>query len=69
VLCDDCDKGFHWWCVGLEGIPAGNWYCSGCRPAAGASTTPAEGATGTHTLTSQHQPHRTLSRIHTNSQW
>ena len=41
VLCDGCDKGFHWWCLKLQGIPEGDWYCSGCRPATDASI-PAE---------------------------
>ena len=43
VLCDGCDKGFHWWCVKLESLPEEeHWYCSGC-PATDASI-PAEQA-------------------------
>jgi hypothetical protein len=50
VLCDGCDKGFHWWCLKLQGIPEGDWYCSGCRPATDASI-PAEQAAPQPTAT------------------
>ncbi|KAL9273998.1 PHD and RING finger domain-containing protein [Drosera capensis] len=35
LLCDICDSPAHTYCVGLSReVPAGNWYCDGCRPAA-----------------------------------
>uniref|UniRef100_A0A1I7TLS5 PHD finger protein 10 n=1 Tax=Caenorhabditis tropicalis TaxID=1561998 RepID=A0A1I7TLS5_9PELO len=27
VFCDSCDRGFHWYCVGLKGMPRGGWMC------------------------------------------
>jgi len=39
LLCDgiaedgkgSCDAGYHYDCVGLSGIPEGNWYCPKCE--------------------------------------
>ncbi|XP_020276719.1 increased DNA methylation 1-like isoform X2 [Asparagus officinalis] len=31
LLCDHCPSAFHPDCVGLEGVPEGNWYCASCR--------------------------------------
>ncbi|GMI36573.1 hypothetical protein TeGR_g8220, partial [Tetraparma gracilis] len=28
ILCDGCDGEFHLGCVGLKGVPKGNWYCA-----------------------------------------
>lgn len=30
MFCDKCDRGYHAYCVGLKGIPDGNWECSNC---------------------------------------
>ena len=30
LLCDGCDRGFHTACVGLAGVPAGDWFCTAC---------------------------------------
>ena len=30
LLCDTCDAPYHTYCVGLERVPTGNWYCAGC---------------------------------------
>ncbi|KAI9801086.1 MAG: hypothetical protein M1833_002954 [Piccolia ochrophora] len=30
LLCDGCDAGYHTYCVGLESVPAGHWYCEEC---------------------------------------
>ncbi|OMJ95039.1 hypothetical protein SteCoe_1744 [Stentor coeruleus] len=31
LLCDNCDKGFHTFCIGLERIPyLEYWFCSQC---------------------------------------
>ena len=31
LLCDACDVGSHTYCVGLERVPNGRWYCELCR--------------------------------------
>ena len=31
LLCDACDLGAHTYCVGLESVPHGAWYCELCR--------------------------------------
>ncbi|KAJ6133913.1 hypothetical protein N7523_000235 [Penicillium sp. IBT 18751x] len=31
LLCDGCDAPSHLYCVGLDEIPAGSWYCSQCE--------------------------------------
>ena len=33
LLCDDCNKGFHTFCLQppLSAIPAGDWWCRSCR--------------------------------------
>lgn len=31
LICDDCDRSFHTYCLGLDSIPSGaTWYCPGC---------------------------------------
>jgi hypothetical protein len=30
LLCDGCDGAYHTYCVGLDSVPAGNWYCEDC---------------------------------------
>uniref|UniRef100_A0A183T9Z0 PHD finger protein 10 n=1 Tax=Schistocephalus solidus TaxID=70667 RepID=A0A183T9Z0_SCHSO len=32
MFCDRCDRGYHAFCVGLSGIPDGNWECPTCAP-------------------------------------
>nr|CDS18046.1 phd finger protein 10 [Echinococcus granulosus] len=32
MFCDRCDRGYHAYCVGLRGIPEGNWECPTCDP-------------------------------------
>ncbi|MQL80552.1 hypothetical protein Taro_013010 [Colocasia esculenta] len=31
VLCDHCPSSFHLFCVGLEEVPEGKWFCPSCR--------------------------------------
>ncbi|PWY79748.1 hypothetical protein BO70DRAFT_380302 [Aspergillus heteromorphus CBS 117.55] len=31
LLCDGCDAPSHTYCVGLDTIPSGSWYCSRCE--------------------------------------
>ena len=30
LLCDSCPKGGHYRCLGLPGIPEGDWHCEAC---------------------------------------
>ncbi|KAI9803256.1 MAG: hypothetical protein M1825_002047 [Sarcosagium campestre] len=30
LLCDGCDVAFHTYCLGLESVPSGHWYCEEC---------------------------------------
>ena len=32
LLCDGCDNEAHLACAGLRHVPAGEWFCSSCRP-------------------------------------
>merc|ERR1711879_817117 len=29
-FCDRCNLGYHYYCVGLKGVPEGKWYCKLC---------------------------------------
>ncbi|KAJ5371290.1 uncharacterized protein N7496_007382 [Penicillium cataractarum] len=31
LLCDGCDAPSHVYCVGLEDVPSGSWYCERCE--------------------------------------
>ncbi|KAK1291081.1 Histone-lysine N-methyltransferase ATXR5 [Acorus calamus] len=31
VLCDICPRAFHAFCVGLQSVPTGDWYCPYCQ--------------------------------------
>ncbi|KAI0376848.1 hypothetical protein F5Y04DRAFT_196929 [Hypomontagnella monticulosa] len=31
LLCDSCDAPYHTYCVGLETVPRGHWFCMECR--------------------------------------
>lgn len=37
LLCDGCDRAFHCDCLGLPGVPEGDWFCPVCsgRPQGG----------------------------------
>jgi hypothetical protein len=48
LLCDgkcmECDAAAHWFCIGLPGIPNGDWYCAECEAGAnGSAVLEAEG--------------------------
>lgn len=30
IFCDNCDRGYHSYCVGLKEIPKGRWVCTRC---------------------------------------
>ncbi|CAG8059434.1 unnamed protein product [Penicillium salamii] len=31
LLCDGCDKASHLYCLGIDEIPSGEWYCQQCE--------------------------------------
>ncbi|KAE8154740.1 hypothetical protein BDV25DRAFT_147356 [Aspergillus avenaceus] len=31
LLCDGCDAPSHTYCLGLDAVPSGSWYCSRCE--------------------------------------
>ena len=31
LACDGCDAYYHTYCVGLESVPAGHWFCENCQ--------------------------------------
>jgi hypothetical protein len=31
ILCDSCDGGFHLFCIGMQQVPEGNWFCRCCE--------------------------------------
>ena len=31
LFCDQCDRGYHTFCVGLKSLPTGKWECVSCR--------------------------------------
>ena len=33
LLCDRCNHGYHYDCLGLPGIPSGHWFCPSCTQA------------------------------------
>ena len=30
LLCDQCNRGFHTFCLNLRSVPSESWYCPGC---------------------------------------
>lgn len=32
MYCDDCHFQYHTYCVGLQAVPPGDWFCSHCKP-------------------------------------
>ncbi|KAI0443842.1 hypothetical protein F4803DRAFT_549767 [Xylaria telfairii] len=34
LLCDSCDAPYHTYCVGLDAVPRGHWFCLECSEAA-----------------------------------
>lgn len=31
LICDGCDRTFHVTCLGIGGVPGGDWYCPSCE--------------------------------------
>ena len=43
VICDSCDEVFHLMCVGMQGLPTGDWHCESCLSDETASSTSVSG--------------------------
>eukprot|EP00123_Amoebidium_parasiticum_P020660 comp54223_c0_seq1/m.47747 comp54223_c0_seq1/g.47747 ORF comp54223_c0_seq1/g.47747 comp54223_c0_seq1/m.47747 type:complete len:407 (-) comp54223_c0_seq1:570-1790(-) len=44
LFCDECDRGYHTFCIGLKNIPSGRWICDKCGQCASCGkTSPGEG--------------------------
>ncbi|KAJ3331225.1 PHD and RING finger domain-containing protein 1 [Blyttiomyces sp. JEL0837] len=54
ILCDICDGGCHLFCVGLDAVPDGEWYCPNCEGQTGHVQPPAP-AVAPHQPTSVYQ--------------
>ena len=40
VLCDGCEAGAaHTYCLGLDGVPEGDWFCAACASQRGSTGT------------------------------
>jgi hypothetical protein len=35
LLCDGCDASYHTYCIGLDDVPDGSWFCMECRDTLG----------------------------------
>ncbi|KAJ6164809.1 PHD and RING finger domain protein [Penicillium chermesinum] len=60
LLCDGCDAPSHQYCVGLEEIPSGSWYCSQCETQRALGTTPR--GTARTPRTAERRPRRTRAQ-------
>ena len=38
MYCDNCSKLYHTYCVGLQEVPVGHWFCEHCRAARSENT-------------------------------
>lgn len=36
LICDNCDRGYHTYCVDVERVPLSDWYCPSCTEQLGA---------------------------------
>ena len=64
VLCDGCPRGGHFDCLGLDGVPAGDWFCAGCarEPNAAAAVAEKKKKKKTTTTTPKRGPGRPRKR-------
>ena len=64
VLCDGCPRGGHFDCLGLDGVPAGDWFCAGCarEPNAAAAVAEKKKKKTTTTTTPKRGPGRPRKR-------
>jgi len=53
MLCDDCDRGFHTYCLRYRQVPSGSWYCPSCVVNTSNSQTTQTTTAQTTTTTSQ----------------
>ncbi|KOS17004.1 PHD and RING finger domain-containing protein [Escovopsis weberi] len=67
LLCDSCDAVYHTYCIGLDDVPEGDWYCMECahllRLNEEPDTAPASAAAAAETLpTRPHALRRQMPR-------
>ena len=60
ILCDGCDAGFHTYCLDLDSVPAGQWFCPDCT--LNRALEPASGWTRTHSHNASHRRTRAQQR-------
>eukprot|EP00050_Salpingoeca_kvevrii_P000441 m.148356 g.148356 ORF g.148356 m.148356 type:complete len:196 (+) comp10118_c0_seq6:1733-2320(+) len=39
MFCDDCDRGYHTFCLGMNSLPKGRWVCKSCAKCASCGKT------------------------------
>ena len=39
LLCDNCNRGFHTYCLNIRSVPSGSWYCARCARSSTTTTT------------------------------
>ncbi|KAJ5584964.1 uncharacterized protein N7459_004764, partial [Penicillium hispanicum] len=79
LLCDGCDAPSHLYCVGLDEIPSGSWYCATCEtqrllgPAPEVSARPARSterrARRTRAQQRRMQSHNQINSLHWARVW
>ena len=70
LLCDGCDVPSHTYCVGLDGVPSGHWYCDQCdaqRPIGSVSHSPTRQSNSRPERRTRAQQRRLRSRNQANS--
>ena len=57
LQCDGCDSYYHTYCVGLDAVPAGHWFCETCD-----TQRAIESVCPTESPQSTRRPHHTIDR-------
>lgn len=62
LLCDNCNDGYHTFCLGLDTVPEGDWFCATCEQYGGfEEVIPESGRTATNRLTRNTRASQTIS--------
>lgn len=48
LLCDGCDSAYHTYCLGLDSVPVGAWFCMECLHAFGSEISLRPGSVDSH---------------------
>lgn len=67
LLCDSCNNAYHTYCVGLDSVPAGHWFCESCEaaralPAVGEAPASSRGRNAIHNNHYHHHHHASNRR-------